>query len=233
MITEALIAGACGGLLWLDRFQIFQVMVSRPIVSGPLVGWIVGDLNAGLASGLLFELLWLRRPPVGGFISPDVTLASIANSAVSASVRTETGAELLSIVFLSFVTLLPIAFLGTKLDILLRTLVGKIAHAAEKVQFSGGERAVIPYFAVALGLGFSLAFLFLVPIILFGTFFLAHLVPLIPPIVMRALGTAFFVVPLLGIIDLLVGLEHTRHTILFLVGFLAALGGSFILGLLG
>jgi len=232
MITEAIVAGAVGGVLWLDRFQIFQVMISRPMVSAPLVGWASGDLSAGLASGLLFEMLWLRRPPVGGFISPDVTLASIATCAVTALVRAETGAELLPIVFLSFVVLFPTSFLGTKLDILLRTLVGKIAPSAERVQASGGDREVLLYFVAALGLGFLLAFLFLVPITLAGMFLLLRIVPLLPPLVMRAAGMAFFVVPLLGVLDVLTGLEQKRHAILFLIGFLASLGGSYILGAL-
>lgn len=232
MLTEAVLAGALGGLLWLDRFQVFQVMISRPMVSAPLVGWIIGDLSAGLASGLLFEMLWLRRPPVGGFISPDVTLSSIATCAVSASVRAETGAELLPIVFLSFLTLLPTAFLGIKLDILLRILVGKIAPSAERVQASGGDRKVLLYFAAALSFGFFLGFLFLVPITVAGMLLLTRCVPLLPPTLMKALGMGFFVIPLLGILDLLVGLEHRRHAILFLIGFLASVGISFILGAL-
>ena len=115
MMREVLLTGAVGGLLWLDRFQIFQVMISRPIVAAPLVGWIVGDINSGLASGLIFEMLWLRRPPLGGFIGPDVTLASIAVSSVSAAVRSETGVDLLPVVLMSFLLLFPVSFLGTRL----------------------------------------------------------------------------------------------------------------------
>lgn len=232
MITEAVLAGALGGVLWLDRFQIFQAMISRPLVSAPLVGWACGDFSAGLASGLLFEMLWLRRPPVGGFVSPDVTLASIATCAVSASVRTETGADLFPIVFFSFIILLPSSFLGAKLDILLRTLLGWISPSAERLQASGNDRGVLLYFFAALGLGFLMAFLFLFPITLAGTFLLVRLVPVVPPPVMKAMGMAFFLVPLLGILDLLTGLEQRPHTILFLIGFLVSLGVSFILGVL-
>jgi PTS system mannose-specific IIC component len=229
MMREVLLTGAVGGLLWLDRFQIFQVMISRPIVAAPLVGWIVGDLNSGLASGLIFEMLWLRRPPLGGFIGPDVTLASIAVSSVSAAVRSETGVDLLPVVLMSFLLLFPVSFLGTRLDVLLRKYVGRIATHAEKIQAEGADRAVFIYFGSALALGYCFAFLFLVTITLGGALILTWIVPLIPPPVIRATGTAFYLVPLLGALDLFVGLEQRPHAVLFIIGFLVALGTSLVL----
>jgi mannose/fructose/N-acetylgalactosamine-specific phosphotransferase system component IIC len=172
MIYDSLMAGAVGGLLWLDRFQLCQFMISRPIVSASIVGWIMGDITVGVASGVIFELLWLRRPPVGGFIAPDVTLASIATAAVSAGVRSSVDVGIASVVFLSFLVLLPVCFIGKKMDEILRLGLGKIARIAEKSQINGRDRAVGLYFLSALVLGFSAASLVLVPTILCFTFLL-------------------------------------------------------------
>jgi mannose PTS system EIIC component len=229
MIGEALIAGAVGGLLWLDRFQIFQAMISRPIVCGPIIGWVVGDLEAGLASGLLFEMLWLRRPPVGGYVPPDATLASIATAAVSSLVRAETGVALTSIVFLSFLFLYPIAFLGRRMDVLLRTKLGALARAAEDTQTYHDQRSLYSYFALALLLGFTIAFVVLSPLILCTALALVKWTPHISPEFMRALGFGFYAVPLLGTADLVAGLNERRYIILFVIGFVVSLGGGLIL----
>jgi mannose PTS system EIIC component len=230
MIREALIAGAVGGLLWLDRFQIFQSMFSRPIVCAPIVGWVVGDLEAGLASGLIFEMLWLRRPPIGGYIPPDGTLASIATAAVSSLVRDQTGGPLTSVVFLSFLLLYPVAFLGNRIDVLLRTWLGVLASAAEATQADHGERKLYSYFPLALTLGFCTAFLVLLPLILCAAFALATVIPYVSPPLMRALGFGFYIVPLLGTADLAAGLNERRYVILFIIGFVVSLGGGWILG---
>jgi mannose PTS system EIIC component len=229
MIREALIAGAVGGLLWLDRFQIFQAMISRPIVCAPIIGWVVGDLEAGLASGLLFEMLWLRRPPVGGYVPPDATLASIVTAAVSSLVRAETGAALTSVVFLSFLFLYPVAFLGRRMDVVLRTRLGTLARAAEDTQADHDQRGLYSYFALALLLGFFIAFVVLLPLILCTTLALVKWTPHISPEFMRALGFGFYAVPLLGTADLVAGLNERRYVILFVIGFVVSLGGGLIL----
>ena len=59
MLKEAFCAATIGGLLWLDRYQIGQLMIFRPIVVGPIIGGALGDFSLGLAVGVLFEVLWL------------------------------------------------------------------------------------------------------------------------------------------------------------------------------
>ncbi|MEW6139086.1 MAG: PTS sugar transporter subunit IIC [Thermodesulfobacteriota bacterium] len=229
MLEKALIASAVGGLIWLDRYQVFQFMISRPIVGATVVGAILGDLSAGIASGVLFELLWLRRPPVGGFIAPDVTLASVATAAVSACVRSATDLGLTAVVFVCFLFLLPVCFAGRKMDERLRLGLGKISRSAAKLQTDGRDAVVWLHIGAGLALGFSLAFLLLAPVIYIGAVVLSRLAPLIPPILDRALSFGYFSVPLVGIADLLLGLEDKETIVLFALGFLVALGGALII----
>jgi len=205
-------------------------MVSRPIVAAPLVGWIVGDIAAGVASGLLFEFLWLRTPPVGGFIAPDATLAAIATAAVSAGVGSATEIGLGPVVFISFLFLFPLCFLGKKVDELLRLGLGKLAKRAEESQMRGEDRAVYVYLAAGLTLGFCCAFLVLVPTIEVFTFLLSRMVQAFPPAMCRSLELGFYLVPLLGAADLLVGMDEVRHKVLFLAGLMAtvAMGSGLV-----
>ncbi len=64
------------GLLCLDRVFI-QTMISRPVVSAPLIGLILGDPYTGLVSGAFIELFWIDRPAIGAYIPPNDTIAAV------------------------------------------------------------------------------------------------------------------------------------------------------------
>jgi len=204
-------------------------MVSRPIVAAPLVGWSVGDPSVGLATGVLFEMLWLRQEPVGGHIAPDSTLAAVATAAVSAGVRAQTGLGVYTAVFMSFLVLLPVSILGVKMDVALRRGLGRIARSAQDVQARGADKQVYLYFLLALVLGFLLAFVILMPIVLAGTSLLKWVAIGLPPLVTKALSYGYWVAPVVGAVDLILKLDETGYAVLFFIGFVAALAGCIIL----
>ncbi len=66
-----------GGVLALDATSVGQFMVSRPLVSGTLAGWVVGDATTGLAVGALLELYLLVSFPSGGARFPEGATATV------------------------------------------------------------------------------------------------------------------------------------------------------------
>lgn len=73
-----------GGLLALDGTSVGQVMVSRPLVSGVLTGWVVGDPVLGLLIGSILEVYFISIFPVGGAEFPEggpPTLVAVATGA--------------------------------------------------------------------------------------------------------------------------------------------------------
>jgi len=64
------------GLLGLDSSAAMQLMLSRPLVVGYLVGWLCGDAQTGLVIGSLLEMFYGGMLPVGAFIPPDYHLAT-------------------------------------------------------------------------------------------------------------------------------------------------------------
>ncbi len=73
-----------GGLLGLDAVSWPQAMVSRPLVSGTVGGWVLGDPGAGFLAGALLELLSLRFPPFGATRYPDAGPAGLVAGAAYA-----------------------------------------------------------------------------------------------------------------------------------------------------
>src|SRR3989449_10183750 len=60
------IAALIGGLSAIERKGAFQLMLSRPIVLAPLLGWALGDAQGGLVLGIPLELLFLGGVNPGG-----------------------------------------------------------------------------------------------------------------------------------------------------------------------
>lgn len=68
---------AVGAFAFLDQWPAVQSMVSRPIVLGPLVGWILGSPADGVLWGAAFEAMLLAIQPVGAARYPDAALAGL------------------------------------------------------------------------------------------------------------------------------------------------------------
>ena len=52
-------------------------MIQRPIVMGPLVGLVLGDVNAGLAVGATLELAFMGNVTIGAALPPEITAGGI------------------------------------------------------------------------------------------------------------------------------------------------------------
>lgn len=76
-----------GAVIFLDRWPVFQTMVSRPIVVGPVVGVILGDSSAGALWGAVFETIYLGLMPVGAARVPDASLAALVGTSVAVQGR--------------------------------------------------------------------------------------------------------------------------------------------------
>ncbi|MFA5139565.1 MAG: PTS sugar transporter subunit IIC [Elusimicrobiota bacterium] len=63
-------------LLECDSVLVGQWMVSRPLVLGPSVGFLCGDIRMGLAVGTLCELFSFDRAPVGSAIPFNAPVAA-------------------------------------------------------------------------------------------------------------------------------------------------------------
>ncbi|MCX5874381.1 MAG: PTS sugar transporter subunit IIC [Deltaproteobacteria bacterium] len=229
MLREAFCAGTIGGLLWLDRYQIGQLMISRPIVAGPVIGGALGDFSTGLAVGVLFEVLWLRRPPIGGFIAPDVTFASSVGTAAAVMVRNQTNFDVTALALLTFILFMPVSFLGSKLDLLLRVGLGKIAIPAEQAVLDRNKLQIALYFIASLALGFAICLVAQVPIILIGTLMLQKLSEAWPEKLIQSLKFAYFSIPALGALDMLAGNFERVPFALFLLGLTSTICCYFLL----
>ncbi len=53
----------------------------RPVVLGPLVGLVLGDLHTGILTGGTLELVWMGLAPLAGAQPPNVIIGTIVGTA--------------------------------------------------------------------------------------------------------------------------------------------------------
>jgi len=110
-------------------------MWNRPIVVGPLVGLVLGDLDSGLKLGATLELVFMGAFPVGASNPPDfVSGTIIATAYVIMSGKSIASAVLLAV---------PIATLVLLIDNLQMTfLLTYASHKADKYALEGDIKGV-------------------------------------------------------------------------------------------
>ena len=127
LLTGAVVSLVCG----LDRTAVLQVMISRPIVAAPLVAWLLGKPLVGLQIGMMVELLWLARLPVGAAIPPDDTQVAIASSVLAISLGKMLQISGVELLLLCLLVALPLGKLGQYFDHFARQYNVRLMATAE------------------------------------------------------------------------------------------------------
>jgi PTS system mannose-specific IIC component len=138
MTLEAFIALlGWGTLVGVDLVSLPQMMIARPLVAGTVAGAILGDLDAGLKIGVVFELLQYDILPVGAVRYPEYGPATVGAVATAHAAAGALGLGLGTVVGL--VT----GLVGGISMHLLRRINSRIVHAASATLESGDPRALM------------------------------------------------------------------------------------------
>jgi PTS system N-acetylgalactosamine-specific IIC component len=135
----------------IDQFSFLESLY-QPIVMGPVVGAILGDMNTGLIVGGSYQLMMIGSMPVGGAQPPNSVIGGIMATVFAISMKiTDPQAALgLSI---------PFALLGQYSVILVFTITSPLMAKADEYAANADTDAIerLNYFTMAmLGLFFSL-----------------------------------------------------------------------------
>lgn len=202
MIIEILSASFIGGLLSLDVSAWGQIMVSRPIVSAPLIGFLLGDLKTGLIIGALLELIWINVISVGAAIPPDATIVAV--TCTTLIILTERTLQLsnnfqgsyrMAVLALT----MPLGEIFRSIDIRQRKLNAHFVHYLDREISKGNLGAVEKVNYLSLFLFFFKGFLFSLIAISIGVYILPKLFSYLPYGILAGLNFAYRVLPALGL----------------------------------
>ncbi|MDG5467790.1 PTS sugar transporter subunit IIC [Deltaproteobacteria bacterium IMCC39524] len=142
VIADYLLAAMVAMLTGLDRVALVQVMISRPLVAAPLTGLVLGNPLLGLEVGMLLELLWLGRLPVGAAIPPDDTQVAVGATVLAFSMGEMLGLVGMPMVILAVLVAIPLGKFGQIFDRLARNVNDRLAVAGLKALGSGNTNGL-------------------------------------------------------------------------------------------
>jgi PTS system mannose-specific IIC component len=213
--TEIAIGAGVALVCGLDRIAALQIMISRPIVAAPLAAWLLGDVAVGLEIGLMIELLWLARLPVGAAIPPDDTQVAIASTVLAISLGKLLGQSGLEYQLLCLLVTLPFGKLGQFFERFARQYNGRKVAQSDKLLEAGHFAAIEQAHRMGLCC-FALAAL--------GTYFVIIcgglvMVPILAPLLLTSLEATSewlrLALPLVGIAIILGTINVSRALTLF------------------
>jgi PTS system N-acetylgalactosamine-specific IIC component len=166
----------------IDQFSFLESLY-RPIVVGPIIGAILGDVNTGLIIGGSYELMMIGSMPVGGAQPPNAVIGGIMATVFAITMDLADPQAALGIS-------IPFALLGQYAVILTFTVMSPLMAKADKYAEEANTRGIetLNYLAMAaLGLLFAvIVFLGL----LFGETIGTTLTEVLPTWVWDGLGAA-------------------------------------------
>jgi len=220
---DYLLAGLVAMLAGLDRVALVQAMISRPLVAAPLTGWLLGNPMVGLEIGMLLELLWLGRLPVGAAIPPDDTQVAVGATVLALSIGPSLGLNGMPIVILSVLVAIPLGKFGQVFDRIARQFNDRLAVSGESALTAGNTRIMERNHLLGL-VSFALASLATAMVIdLIGSFVLVEVAPFLIGAVREAGLSLQYSLILVGAASLLGTINVNRSISLFCAAFTGTL----------
>jgi len=182
-------------LVSLDITVFGQFMVSRPLVCGPLFGYLAGDIKTGLWIGMIVELIWIGSIPMGAAIPIDVTTITILSTIWSIALP---GDQRHGIAILALALALPAGALFRQLDIALRYFNIRIVHWIEDGLEQGKDGRINRAIHIGLLLVFIKSFIFYITLSYAGIWLLSHLLPHLSETLLSGFELAWILLPLVG-----------------------------------
>ncbi len=213
MFFQSLLVAIYAGIAGIDLFNGLS-HIHRPLVSGLVVGIILGDIRTGLIAGATLELVWMGAVPVGGAQPPNVVVGGIIGSAFAIL----TGQEPTTAVGIA----IPFAVAVQACITLLFTFFSPVMHKADIFAEKCDDRGIdkINYSGMAILFVFYFTVTFL-PISI-GAEAARAIVTLLPEWLIGGFGVAGGMMPAIGFALLLNIMFKKDYIIFFVLGFILA-----------
>ncbi|WP_062109963.1 PTS system mannose/fructose/sorbose family transporter subunit IID [Bacillus niameyensis] len=133
-ITIAIILALVAGFAYFSRRFFGDWYIERPIIIGPLVGLIMGDLETGLMVGAMLELIFMGAADIGGAAPPNYTIGAVLGTAFAISSNLDVQAAL--------VIAIPAALVGSLFEIFAKTICTFFVNAADRAAEKGNTKGI-------------------------------------------------------------------------------------------
>lgn len=205
MLTAILVA-IWAGICAID--DIGTQMLRRPLLIAPVVGLIMGDLQAGLLIGATLEVMWMGVGNVGAYSAPDMISGTCIGTALGiASGGTEVAVALA----------VPTSLLAQQLLILYKSGIVALNPIVEKWVETGDFKKIYRINYVPMAIAFLIRAVPAFIAIYFGAEVIDVIVAALPANIMTGLSVAGKIIPAVGIGLLMIMMLKKAELWVFLI----------------
>ncbi|GAQ26012.1 PTS N-acetylgalactosamine transporter subunit IIC [Tepidanaerobacter syntrophicus] len=210
---QALMLALISGLAGLD-ILVVHIHWHRPLVTGLLVGLVLGDVKAGLIAGATLELAWMGLVPLAGAQPPDPIVGGILGTAFAIITKQPPQTAVAFAI--------PFAIAAQSIKTLLYTAFSYFAHLADKYAEDGNYKMIERINIGALVFHFLLYAIIVFLPIYFGMDVAKNIVSLIPEKLMNGLAIAGGIMPAVGLATLLKIMLKSEFVPFLILGFICS-----------
>jgi PTS system N-acetylgalactosamine-specific IIC component len=210
MLIQALLVSIWAGIAGIDLYNGLT-HVHRPIVTGVVVGLILGDFKTGLLAGATLELVWAGMVPLAGAQPPNVVIGGIIGAAFA--ILTKQPPEV------AVGIAVPFAVAVQGCITLLFTVYSPIMHKMDAYAAKADTRGIdmLNYLGPVILFVFYFIISFLP--IYFGADKAGAIVNMLPAWLISGLGVAGGIMPAVGFAMLLKIMFKINYAPFFAIGF--------------
>ncbi|MBI5555883.1 MAG: PTS sugar transporter subunit IIC [Elusimicrobia bacterium] len=199
MLLTSIWVSLVASIISLDVTACWQIMISRPIIIGPLIGWMCGDFAHGMIIGSILELIWINTLPLGASIPLDAAATTVVATATSIFLkRWWSGSESTAMV-LGICYAMPLGTLLKKMDIFVRRFSNRLVYYADKYAKEDNLFMIQTMVVLAILLIVLKYFLFYFISIYLGLYIFHLVAPELPDALLAGLGQARILLIALGL----------------------------------
>ena len=121
-------------IIAIDQFDLLESLY-QPIVSGAVIGAILGDLPTGLVVGGTYQLMTIGNMPVGGAQPPNAVIGGVMAVVFAIGAKMDVNAAMGLAV--------PFAVIGQYMVTLLFTVMSPMMSVADKMAEKGNHKGIV------------------------------------------------------------------------------------------
>ncbi|KAE9527779.1 MULTISPECIES: PTS N-acetylgalactosamine transporter subunit IIC [Testudinibacter] len=186
----------------------------RPVVLGPIVGLVLGDLQTGILVGGTLELVWMGLAPLAGAQPPNVIIGTVVGATFAITTKTDPKVAVGVAVPFAIAVQMGITFLFSVMS----AVMSRVDKMAEEANLKGID--YVNYFGL-LVLGTFYFFCAFLPVY-FGAEHAGKIIEMLPKEVIDGLGVAGGIMPAIGFAVLMKIMMKNVYIPYFILGFVAA-----------
>ena len=223
MFVEILLISILAGIIAIDVRTIGGTMGSRPLVIGPLVGLMLGDVSIGFYVAILVELLWIGLLPIGAYLPVETLPITTVAVSLTVILKDSIGMPVPALLIFALMAAIPLGYVGRWSEVHIRDLNSLMSASLVKAAENGEFRRISRIQGVNIFITFLKNFILCFVPIYFGMGLFKNIVSSMPSQFKEGVLYANWLIPALGFAVVMEIFLVAKHVKVFFISYILSI----------